>query len=326
VRILVAGAVVVMVLFGVGCGTAEQGIKDKETAEQSTEEETTKETTAPRETTESTTPFEFEVGRTPMDEEEGDSPEDVLALQYEYINRGDYDRAYSLFARQSRREVSLEQYRAFFEANAPYSVTNYSFSPAQVQGDSASVDATFTITSASGVERLERTQEFVREGEDWRVVMRPEQIAAFTATDDKGDGSSTRKPVASTRDLDCSDFGYQEYAQAVYEQDTSDPNGLDGPIGEGYTGEQGEACEELPHRVSAQPPAQKSQSPRPRSVVPTPTSAPTPPPRPAAPATPKGDVDCSDFSSSAEAQGYLLPGDPYRLDADHDGQACDSLN
>lgn len=57
---------------------------------------------------------------------------------------------------------------------------------------------------------------------------------------------------------------------------------------------------------------------------PTPTPAPTRE-APAAPTPPGGDVDCSDFSSSAEAQPYLLPGDPYRLDADGDGQACDSL-
>ncbi len=49
------------------------------------------------------------------------SPEDVLALQYEYINSGDFEEAYTLFAEQGRREVSLAQYMAFFEANAPYS-------------------------------------------------------------------------------------------------------------------------------------------------------------------------------------------------------------
>ena len=39
----------------------------------------------------------------------------------------------------------------------------------------------------------------------------------------------------------------------------------------------------------------------------------------------KKDYDCSDFQTQAEAQKYLLPGDPYRLDANHDGSACDSL-
>jgi hypothetical protein len=37
------------------------------------------------------------------------------------------------------------------------------------------------------------------------------------------------------------------------------------------------------------------------------------------------DYDCSNFANQAEAQEYLLPGDPYGLDADHDGVACESL-
>jgi hypothetical protein len=37
------------------------------------------------------------------------------------------------------------------------------------------------------------------------------------------------------------------------------------------------------------------------------------------------DYDCADFANQAEAQEYLLPGDPYRLDGDNDGVACESL-
>ncbi len=37
------------------------------------------------------------------------------------------------------------------------------------------------------------------------------------------------------------------------------------------------------------------------------------------------DYDCADFSSQAEAQAYLLPGDPYNLDGDSDGIACEDL-
>jgi hypothetical protein len=35
------------------------------------------------------------------------------------------------------------------------------------------------------------------------------------------------------------------------------------------------------------------------------------------------DYDCSDFANQAEAEEYLLPGDPYDLDADGDGIACE---
>lgn len=49
-----------------------------------------------------------------------------------------------------------------------------------------------------------------------------------------------------TQDLyDCADFDTQEEAQAIYDQDPSDPYGLDGPIGEASDGEAGVACEEL---------------------------------------------------------------------------------
>jgi hypothetical protein len=37
------------------------------------------------------------------------------------------------------------------------------------------------------------------------------------------------------------------------------------------------------------------------------------------------DYDCADFSNQAQAQQYLLPGDPYNLDGDGDGIACESL-
>jgi micrococcal nuclease len=75
------------------------------------------------------------------------------------------------------------------------------------------------------------------------------------------------------------------------------------------------------------PQAQPRPQPQPKSPAARPTPQPASQPAPqAAPAAPQGgDVDCSDFGSSAEAQSYLLPGDPYRLDADRDGQACDSL-
>jgi hypothetical protein len=69
----------------------------------------------------------------------------------------------------------------------------------------------------------------------------------------------------------CDDFTYQEEAQAVYDQDTSDPHGLDGPIGEAFTGEQGVACEDLPHRLGG-----PTTIPEPTGSSPPITSSPEP--------------------------------------------------
>ncbi len=59
-----------------------------------------------------------------------------------------------------------------------------------------------------------------------------------------------RGPSGADGTFNCEDFDFQEDAQAFYDQDTSDPDGLDGPIGEAFTGEEGVACEELPSRGS----------------------------------------------------------------------------
>jgi hypothetical protein len=46
---------------------------------------------------------------------------------------------------------------------------------------------------------------------------------------------------------------------------------------------------------------------------------------PAALAQDPSTYNCDDFATQAEAQEFLLPGDPYILDADDDGTACDEL-
>jgi hypothetical protein len=45
----------------------------------------------------------------------------------------------------------------------------------------------------------------------------------------------------------------------------------------------------------------------------------------ASPMATASDYDCADFANQAEAEEYLLPGDPNGLDADNDGIACEDL-
>ena len=58
---------------------------------------------------------------------------------------------------------------------------------------------------------------------------------------------------------DCSDFDYQEDAQDVYDEDLSDPYGLDGPRGEEYSGTEGVACESLPSSADEADPGEGAQ-------------------------------------------------------------------
>ena len=52
--------------------------------------------------------------------------------------------------------------------------------------------------------------------------------------------------VAQDFNLDCSSFGFQEEAQAVFDADPSDPYGLDGPVGPTSGNQPGVACPSLP--------------------------------------------------------------------------------
>lgn len=49
--------------------------------------------------------------------------------------------------------------------------------------------------------------------------------------------------------VNCSNFAFQEDAQAYFEAHPGDPEGLDGPAGAGFTGLQNVACEDLPRRA-----------------------------------------------------------------------------
>ena len=62
--------------------------------------------------------------------------------------------------------------------------------------------------------------------------------------------AQSRGPSGADGSFNCEDFDFQEDAQAFFDQDPSDPDGLDGPAGEAFDGEQGVACEDLPSRGS----------------------------------------------------------------------------
>ena len=75
-------------------------------------------------------------------------------------------------------------------------------------------------------------------------------------------------PAAPTQDLNCADFQFQEDAQAVFNQDPTDPNHLDAD-------KDGVACEELPHRGTSAPPESAPPESAPPESAP---SAPAPAP------------------------------------------------
>jgi micrococcal nuclease len=126
-----------------------------------------------------------------------ESPKEVLTSQYQHINTGDYKAAYALFDAQSQQTVSLAQYKAYFRNNAPYSIDRYSFPSVDVNGDSAAVTADLSVHSSAGHDRYRVNQRLVRQDGGWRVVMRDEQVASFTAAQSPSASASASAGSAS---------------------------------------------------------------------------------------------------------------------------------
>lgn len=151
-------------------------------------------------------------------------------------------------------------------------------------------------------------------------------------------GLSTPAIAAVPGDKNCSDFDFQEDAQAFFDEaGPGDPHNLD-------ANDDGVACETLPRRggtpVTTTPttPAAPAEEPVEETPEQEPVEQPTHESAPVYVAAAGGggepvptrsataDRDCADFATQAEAQAALTanPSDPERLDADDDGIACEN--
>jgi hypothetical protein len=127
--------------------------------------------------------------------------------------------------------------------------------------------------------------------------------------------------AAPTVHTTCGSYQYQEDAEAALH--AGGHGNLDGD-------NDGIACESLPHRGSSTPTTTPRGPSTPTPVASTPkhtgtaTRAGSSSTRPTRSAI--TDLDCRDFASQAQAQRVLDRdhSDPNRLDADHDGVACES--
>jgi hypothetical protein len=115
---------------------------------------------------------------------QGPRPEEILALHYEYFNMGEYERAYDLFAQESKERVSEQMFVSKNEQDdqktGGYSFTQYSFPSVEIEGDHATMQVVRTSSDQEESELQEEiTQEAVLEDEGWRIVMREDQYEYF---------------------------------------------------------------------------------------------------------------------------------------------------
>lgn len=115
---------------------------------------------------------------------QGPRPEEVLALQYEYYNMAEYEKAYELFAQETKDRVSEQAFtslnRRDDQQGKGFSYTRYSFPSVNIEGNQATIEVVRSISTADTDEAQDRiTQEAVLENEGWRIVMRDEQYKTY---------------------------------------------------------------------------------------------------------------------------------------------------
>lgn len=192
---LVVGLLFALAGVVAGCGGSESGDSSGDASSDSSEQEQALEE-AQRELTEAQQEAEEarreaeeiraqsessdrETTESVVDEVSELSPSETLGLQYEFLNSGQYEEAYELFAEQSQRLVSRELYSDFFAPT--YEVSEYSVASEQIAGETATVQADLVVTgSQQGTQQYPVTQEFALEDGEWRVLLRDEQVETFT--------------------------------------------------------------------------------------------------------------------------------------------------
>lgn len=212
-----------------------------------------------KESTRATTSGSAETSQPEQPQEQLEDQAKAAAVgYYQAVAERDWGYTYSQLDSETQSAYTKDEWFAKNEWLADtgpvdYTIQSVDMDPANPE-TVANVVVLLTATS-DGSTSIRNTY-FVFEDGGWKHRFGPEEYellaSAQSATASAGASGSSSASASgassppSDGDLDCTEFDTQEEAQRAYERDTSDPHGLDGPQGEGYTGEQGVACEDLP--------------------------------------------------------------------------------
>jgi hypothetical protein len=176
---------------------------------------------------------------------------------YQAVEVRDWGYTYSHSDSETQSAFTRDEWFAKNEWLADTGPVTYSIQSVDMDSSSPGsvVNVAVPLTTTNDSTSIRNTY-FVYEDGSWKHRFGPQEyelLASAQSATASASASSTASASASSTpspptggDYNCSDFDTQEQAQQVYEQDTSDPSGLDGPPGEEYTGEQGIVCEDLP--------------------------------------------------------------------------------
>jgi hypothetical protein len=133
----------------------------------------------------------------------GPRPQEVLALQHEYYNMTAWERAYELFAQESKDRVPKRLFVSHKRREyrrSPTAFTRYSFPAVNIEGDRATMHIVLTYSQPAGEQQERIVQEAVLEDEGWRIVMPDEQVKSSTQGDPVLVGAGDIASCASSGD------------------------------------------------------------------------------------------------------------------------------
>jgi hypothetical protein len=113
---------------------------------------------------------------------EGVGPDETLGLWYEYSNVRYLDLAYEMYAPESQEQIPYDAFVQISQRDAErWPISSYAFPEVNIEGDHATVERVLTAYDTRNYEvtTTERTQEFVRIDDSWRIIARPESVNYF---------------------------------------------------------------------------------------------------------------------------------------------------
>jgi len=183
-------------------------------------------------------------------------PEDYLHVYHTYFNQRANKESYSMLDPSSTQVITLREWLTSLEGlwgEQYLSLEDLRLVSIDTNRADFEADRAFYLSDGS-VFADPVVQEMVREGEEWKLVVRKDLIDEILPVRSPPAEATTPEPLPSEDRFDCKDFSTRAEAQAVLNRGPRDPYGLD-------EDENLKACESLPSSSERTSPPESTSDP-----------------------------------------------------------------
>ena len=156
-------------------------------------------------------------------------PEDYLHVYHSYFNQRANKESYRMLDPSSTQVITLREWLTSLEGlwgEQYLSLEDLRLVSVGTNRAAFEADRAFYLSDGS-VFPDPVVQEMVREGEEWKLVVREDLIDEILPVRSTPAEATTPEPLPSDDRFECKDFSTQAEAQAVLDRNPSDPYGLD---------------------------------------------------------------------------------------------------